>query len=67
MRKPLLALVLAASASLLLASCAMPADDPNFGKEAIGVDGAPGGGTAVDSSARRGSLDREPLRWFRWV
>ena len=48
MRKPLLALVLAASASLLLASCAMPADDPNFGKEVAGVDGAPGGGTAAE-------------------
>lgn len=48
MRKPLLALVLAASASLFLASCAMPADDPNFGKETSGADGALGGGTAEE-------------------
>lgn len=51
MRKPLLALALAASASLLLASCAMPADDPNFGKPSSGASGAAGGGTADEMVA----------------
>ena len=51
MRKPLIALALAASASLLLASCAMPADDPNFGKPSSGASGAAGGGTADEMVA----------------
>jgi ribose transport system substrate-binding protein len=51
MRKPLLALALATSATLLLASCAMPADDPNFGKVTSGASGAAGGGTADEMVA----------------
>jgi ribose transport system substrate-binding protein len=43
MRKPFLTLALVASASLLMASCAMPADDPNFGKVTSGASGAAGG------------------------
>lgn len=42
MRKPLVALATLASASLVLAACAMPADDPNF---------QGGGGVGGDSAA----------------
>ncbi len=47
MRKPLVALAMMASASLVLAACAMPADDPNFqANTSVG-----GGGDAVADAA----------------
>ncbi len=51
MRKPLAALAMLASASLVLAACAMPADDPNF-IAGGSVDGtSDGGATANDAQA----------------
>jgi ribose transport system substrate-binding protein len=46
MRKPLAALAMLASASLVVAACAMPADDPNFMAGGGTVEGTSEGGVA---------------------
>ena len=58
MRKPLAALAMLASASLILAACAMPADDPNFTSN-TGVGGDPAANAAAQeagSAALEGGL-----------
>jgi len=53
MRKPLASLAMLASASLLLAACAMPADDPNF-QANTGVGG--GGDAAADAAVAEAGI-----------
>lgn len=55
MRKSLVAAALAAS-TLLLASCAMPADDPNFNASAAAVDPADASAAAVSQEALSAAL-----------
>ena len=50
MRKSLVAAVLAAS-TLVLASCAMPADDPNFDASAAALDPEQASAAAVSEAA----------------